>query len=349
VFAYEATQRGKKCLVIDKRDHVGGSVYCENTEDIWVHKYGPHIFRTDDKRVWEYVNKFEEFNRFTNSPIANYHGEIYNLPFNMNTFYKLWGVSDPNEAKKIIEAQRGNIAEPKNLEEQAISLVGTDIYRILIKEYTEKQWGRRAADLPASIIKRIPVRFTFDNNYFNAGYQGIPIGSYNLIIEKMLADCDVELNVDYIQNRDDYRAKANKLLFTGMIDEYYDFCFGYLEYRSLRFETEVLDTENFQGNAVVNYTSMDVPYTRVIEHKHFVFGKQAKTVITKEYPKEWKLGDDPYYPVNDEKNTEKYLMYKALAQKEQDVFFGGRLGTYQYLDMQEVIALAIKIAKELLD
>jgi UDP-galactopyranose mutase len=349
VFAYEAVQRGKRCLVIDKREHIGGSVYCECIEGIQVHKYGPHIFRTNDRLIWEYVNQFAEFNRFTNAPIANYRGEIYNLPFNMNTFYRLWGIADPNEARKAIESQRGEIPSPKNLEEQAIALAGTDIYRVLIKEYTEKQWGRKATELPASIIRRIPIRFTFDNNYYQDRYQGIPIGGYNQIIEQMLAGCDVALDTDYMKERDIYRGKAVNLLFTGMIDEYYDFCYGPLAYRSLRFETEVLDMENFQGNAVVNYTSSDVPYTRVIEHKHFEFGAQKKTVITREYPQEWTPGDDPYYPVNDLKNTKKYRLYKALAEQERHVFFGGRLGSYQYLDMQEVIGLARQTAKELLN
>jgi len=349
VFAYEASKRGKKCLVIDKRNHIGGNVYCETIEGINVHRYGPHIFHTNDKDIWEYINRFAEFNRFTNSPIANFHGDIYNLPFNMNTFYRLWGVVDPNKVKSIIDSQRNGIINPKNLEEQAISLVGTDIYRILIKEYTEKQWGRKAIDLPAYIIRRLPVRFTFDNNYFNDRYQGIPIGGYNQIIEKMLENCDVELNTDYIKNREIINKKSKYILFTGMVDEYYDFCHGYLEYRSLHFESEILDIENYQGNAVVNYTSADVPYTRIIEYKHFEFGRQNKTVITKEYPKEWTPVDDPYYPVNDEKNTIKYQKYEALADSEVNVFFGGRLGRYQYLDMHEVIKSALNFSKEFIN
>jgi len=341
VFAYEAAQKGKKCLVIDKRSHIGGNVYCENIEGINVHKYGAHIFHTNDKEIWKYVNRFAEFNRYTNSPIANYKGEIYNLPFNMNTFYKLWGVTSPQKAKAIIDSQRKGITAPKNLEEQAISLVGTDIYEKLIKEYTEKQWGRKCEDLPAFIIKRLPVRFTFDNNYFNDNYQGIPIGGYNKIIEKMLEKCEVRLNTDYF--REHFGAK--KVIYTGMIDEYFDYRYGALEYRSLKFETEVLDTENYQGNAVVNYTSADAPYTRIIEHKHFEFGEQKKTVITKEYSKEWQNGDEPYYPVNDEKNTERYNQYAKLAADEKNVIFGGRLGSYKYMDMWQVIKEARECAE----
>jgi UDP-galactopyranose mutase len=342
VFAHEASKRGKKCLVIDRRGHTGGNLYCEQIKGINVHKYGAHIFHTNDKRVWDYINQFAEFNRYTNSPIANYKGEIYNLPFNMNTFYKLWGVSDPGEAKKIIDSQRAGAAEPANLEEQAISLVGTDLYAKLIKEYTEKQWGRKCTELPAFIIKRLPVRFTFDNNYFNDRFQGIPIGGYNQIFGKLLENCDVLLNTDYLKGGS---FEAKKTVYTGMIDEFYDYRFGRLEYRSLRFDTEILRRQNFQGNAVVNYTSHDVPYTRIIEHKHFEFGEQPETVITREYPKEWAQGDEPYYPVNNEKNTERYLKYKALGEKEKDVIFGGRLGSYQYYDMWQVVKEALEAAE----
>jgi len=349
VFAYEASKRGLKCLVIDKREHIGGGAYTEEIEGIQIHKYGPHIFHTNDRNIWEYVSKFAEFNRFTNSPIANYKGKLYNLPFNMNTFYSLWGIYKPDDVKEKIKSQRRNITEPKNLEEQAISLVGTEIYEILIKEYTEKQWGRKPVDLPADIIRRLPVRLTFDNNYFNDRYQGIPIGGYTQIIEKMLDKCDVRLNADYIEERNKYSDIAAKTLFTGMIDEYYDYKHGYLEYRSLRFETEILDTDNYQGNAVVNYTSLEVPCTRIIEHKHFDFGTQEKTVITKEYSAEWKPGSDPYYPISNEKNIQAYNEYKKLAEKEKNTYFGGRLGTYQYLDMHVVIDLALKMVSELLN
>lgn len=303
IFAYEATKRGKRCLVIDKRSHIGGNIYCDNIEEINIHKYGAHIFHTSDKDIWNYINRFIEFNRFTNSPIANYKGELYNLPFNMNTFNKLWGVITPKEAKEEIEKQKkeAGIKEPKNLEEQAISLVGTDIYEKLIKGYTEKQWGRSATELPDFIIKRLPVRFTYDNNYFNDTYQGIPMGGYNPIIEKMLENCEVRLNVDFFKHRKELEAIAEKIVYTGMIDEFYDYKYGVLEYRSLRFETEVLDLENYQGNAVVNYTDKETSYTRVIEHKHFEFGTQQKTIVTKEYPSEWKKGDEPYYPINDKK------------------------------------------------
>ncbi|MEH7235383.1 UDP-galactopyranose mutase [Bacillus sp. JJ1562] len=350
VFAYEATKQGKKCLIIDKRDHVGGNVYTENIEGINVHKYGAHIFHTNNKKIWDYVNSFVEFNRFTNSPLANYKGEIYNLPFNMNTFNQLWGVVSPQEAKeKIAEQKRkAGITEPKNLEEQAISLVGTDVYEKLIKGYTEKQWGRDAKDLPAFIIKRIPVRFTFDNNYFNDRFQGIPGGGYTPIIEKMLLGSDIILNVDFFVNRD-LQAIAKKTVFTGMIDQYFDYQYGVLEYRSLHFEVNVLEeTDNYQGNAVINYTDADTPFTRIIEHKHFEFGSQEKTVITKEYPSEWKPGCDPYYPINDKKNNSLYKMYKALADKENNVIFGGRLASYKYYDMHQVIGEALTaVAKEL--
>lgn len=348
-FAYEAKKRGKKCLVIDRRDHLGGNIYCENVEGINVHKYGAHIFHTSSKYLWDYVNQFVEFNRYTNSPLANYNGEIYNLPFNMNTFNKLWGVVTPQEAKEKIEEQRkeATITRPRNLEEQAISLVGTDIYEKLIKGYTEKQWGRKATELPSFIINRLPVRFTYDNNYFNDPYQGIPIGGYNVIINKMLEGTDTELSTDYFKEKERLDPLAEKIVFTGMIDEYYDYRFGSLEYRSLVFEHEVLDTANYQGNAVVNYTDRETPYTRIIEHKHFEFGDQEKTVITKEYPKEWEKGDEPYYPVNDEKNSALYKKYKELADHEEKVIFGGRLAKYQYYDMHHVISQALKaVAKE---
>lgn len=344
VFAYEAKKRGKKCLVIDKRDHIGGNVYNENIEGINVHKYGAHIFHTNNKKIWDYINNFVEFNRYTNSPVANYKGEIFNLPFNMNTFNKLWGVVTPKEAKQKIEEQKreAKITEPKNLEEQAISLVGTDIYEKLIKGYTEKQWGRLTTELPAFIIKRLPVRFTYDNNYFNDKYQGIPIGGYNIIFEKMLEDIEVRLNTDFFKNRDELESLANKVVFTGMIDQYYNYKYGILEYRSLQFETTLLkDINNYQGNAVVNYTDRETPYTRIIEHKHFEFGTQENTVITKEYPSEWKPGDEPYYPINNNKNNEMYMKYKELAEKESKVIFGGRLGTYKYYDMHQIIGAAL--------
>jgi UDP-galactopyranose mutase len=342
-FAYEATKRGKKCLVIDKRNHIGGNIYTEEVEGINVHKYGAHIFHTNSKDIWEYVNQFAEFNRYTNSPVANYNGEIYNLPFNMNTFNKLWGVATPKEAKEKINNQRleAGIENPKNLEEQAISLVGTDIYKKLIKGYTEKQWGRSATELPSFIIKRLPVRFTYDNNYFNDKYQGIPIGGYTQIVEKMLSESDVQLNTDYFQNREELDNKAKKIVFTGMIDEYYNYKYGVLEYRSLLFESETLEQENYQGNAVVNYTDRETPYTRIIEHKHFEFGKQEKTIITKEYPKGWSKGDEPYYPINDKTNTELYNKYKVLANQDEKVIFGGRLATYKYYDMHQVIGAAL--------
>ena len=339
IFAYEMNKKGKKCLVIDKRNHIGGNIYCENIEGINVHKYGAHIFHTNNKEVWEYINNFCEFNNYINSPIANYKGEIYNLPFNMNTFNKLWGVVTPEEAKAKIEEQKKefSMTEPKNLEEQAISLIGKDIYEKLIKGYTEKQWGRKATELPAFIIKRLPVRFTYDNNYFNDRYQGIPIGGYTKIIEKMLEGIEVKLNTNFFDNREYFENIAEKIVFTGMIDEFYNYKFGKLEYRSLRFETETLNEESYQGNAVVNYTERETPYTRIIEHKHFEFGKQEKTVITKEYPSEWKEGDEPYYPVNDEKNNKLYEKYRELAEKEKNVIFGGRLGEYKYYDMDKII------------
>lgn len=347
-FAYEANKRGKKVLVIDKRDHVGGNMYCENIEGINVHKYGAHIFHTSNKKVWDYVNQFCTFNNYVNSPIANYKGEIYNLPFNMNTFNKLWGVVTPSEAKAKIDEQikESGITEPKNLEEQAISLVGKDIYEKLIKGYTEKQWGRSTTELPAFIIKRLPVRYTYDNNYFNDKYQGIPEGGYNVIFDKLLEGIDVELNVDFFEKKEELLSKADKVVFTGMIDQYFDYKFGVLEYRSLRFEHETLDEENHQGNAVVNYNEREVPYTRIIEHKHFEFGKQPKTVITREYPAEWKQGDEPYYPVNNDKNAEIFKKYQELAKQEKNVIFGGRLANYKYYDMHHIFEVALEVVKE---
>ncbi len=344
VFAYEMTKAGKKCLVIDKREHIGGNIYTEEIEGINIHKYGAHIFHTGNKEIWDYINRFAEFNRYTNCVVARYKDELYNLPFNMNTFNKLWGVITPKEAKQKIEEQirEAGITNPSNLEEQALSLVGRDIYEKLIKGYTEKQWGKSAKDLPSFIIKRLPVRFTYDNNYFNDKYQGIPIGGYTGIIEKMLGDCEVILSEDYFSDRKKYDNIAAKILFTGMIDEYFDFCYGNLEYRTLRFENELHDTDNFQGNAVVNYTEYDIPYTRIIEHKHFEFGKQEKTIITKEYPDIWKPGMEPYYPVNDEKNNSLYNKYLKLAEKKENVIFGGRLGMYRYLDMHNIIEEALK-------
>lgn len=347
-FAYEMNKIGKKCLVIDKKSHIGGNVYCENIEGINVHKYGAHIFHTSNKEIWDYVNSFVEFNRYTNSPVANYKGELYNLPFNMNTFYQLWKVKTPEEAKNKIEEQKkeARVENPKNLEEQAISLVGKDIYEKLIKGYTEKQWGQKATELPAFIIKRLPVRFTFDNNYFNDKYQGIPIGGYNKIVEKMLDGVEVKLNTDFFKDRNELENVAEKIVFTGMIDEYYDYKFGTLEYRSLRFEDELLDEENHQGNAVINYTEYEIPYTRIIEHKHFEECDSSKTVITKEYPATWKKGDEPYYPINNDKNNDLYAKYKELADKENKVIFGGRLGQYKYFDMHNVIESALNCVKE---
>lgn len=352
VSACELMKQGKKCLVIDKRSHIGGNVYTEIVKDINVHKYGAHIFHTSNKRVWDFVNSFVEFNRYTNSPVANYKGKLYNLPFNMNTFYQMWGVTTPEQAAKIIEEQRAKagIVHPKNLEEQAISLVGEDIYRILVKEYTEKQWGRKATDLPAFIIKRLPVRFTFDNNYFNDKYQGIPIGGYTALIEKMLEGVEVRLNADYFTDKEYYDTLADKVIYTGEIDRYFDYCFGHLEYRTVRFETEVLEgVTNYQGNAVVNYTDADTPYTRIIEHKHFEFSQQPDTVISKEYSTEWKPGDEPYYPVNDEKNSELYKRYKSLADAQTKMLFGGRLAEYRYYDMHQVIENALNLADKLLE
>ncbi len=348
VFAHEAQKKGKKCLVIDKRNHKGGNVYCEQTEGINIHKYGAHIFHTNDKEIWDYVNQFVEFNRYTNSPVAFYKNEVYNLPFNMNTFYQLWGVKTPEEAKNKIEEQvkASGITNPKNLEEQAISLVGMDIYEKLIKGYTEKQWGRKATELPAFIIKRLPVRFTYDNNYFNDKYQGIPIGGYNKLIDGLLDGIEVRLNVDFFAQREELTLLADKIVFTGKIDEYYNNQFGSLEYRSLKFETKTLDQSNFQGNAVVNYTENKIPFTRIIEHKHFEFGTQKKTVITYEYPDEWSLGKESYYPVNDDKNNAIYNQYKSLSEKDNNVIFGGRLAEYKYYDMHQIIASALKKSKD---
>lgn len=348
-FAHEMTKLGKKCLVIDRRQHIGGNIYCEKVNGINVHKYGAHIFHTSNKKIWEYVNQFAEFNNYVNSPIANYHGELYNMPFNMNTFTKLWGVVTPKEAMEKIESQKSilNGKEPQNLEEQAISLVGEDIYRKLVKEYTEKQWGRDCKELPSFIIKRLPVRFTFNNNYFNDPYQGIPIGGYNVIIEKMLEGSDVELGVDYLKEKDKYDSMAKKVLFTGMIDEYFNYNLGNLEYRTLRFENEVLeDVDNYQGVAVMNFTSHEQEYTRIIEHKLFEFNDCKGTVITKEYPSAWKLGDEAYYPVNDDRNSNLYKEYEELAKKEKNVLFGGRLGQYKYYDMDKVIDAALDMVEK---
>ncbi|RYL95191.1 UDP-galactopyranose mutase [Sporolactobacillus sp. THM7-4] len=346
-FAYEAARRGKRVKMIERRNHIGGNIYTENIEGVNVHKYGAHIFHTSNKKIWDYVNQFAEFNRYTNSPIANYKDEIYNLPFNMNTFNKLWGVVTPQEAKAKIEQQKidAKIGEPKNLEEQAISLIGTDIYKKLIKGYTEKQWGRKATELPAFIIKRLPVRFTYDNNYFNDKYQGIPVGGYTQIVEKMLSSemINVELGVDFFDKKEEYLKQFPKIVYTGMIDQFFDYKYGTLEYRSLKFETTVHDQENYQGNAVVNYTDADTPYTRIIEHKHFEFGHQSKTVITKEYPKTWHKGDEPYYPMNDKKNNEMFSKYRKLADQTPSVIFGGRLGMYKYYDMHQVIGAALSV------
>ena len=355
VFAHELKKLGKKCLVVDKRAHLGGNVYCEETEGINVHKYGAHIFHTSNKKVWSYVNDIVEFNRYTNSPVARYKDELYNLPFNMNTFAQMWGVKTPDEAQKKLDEQKADalasmkaagVSEPRNLEEQALTLIGKDIYEKLIKGYTEKQWGRKCTELPAFIIKRLPVRMVFDNNYFNDTYQGIPMGGYNRLIEGLLDGVETRTGVDYFANKAELDAKADKIVFTGKIDEYFGYEYGNLQYRTVRFETEVLDTPNYQGNAVVNYTEREVPYTRVIEHKHFeMFGHEVydnpKTVISKEYSTEWKPGMEPYYPVNDKQNTELYAKYKELADKEQNVIFGGRLAEYKYYDMDDVIEAAL--------
>ena len=348
VFAHEAKEKGKNVLVIDKRDHIAGNVYTEVIEGINVHKYGAHIFHTNNKKVWEYITQFAEFNRFTNSPVANYKGELYSLPFNMYTFNKMWGVVTPQEAAEKIEEQRkaAGITEPKNLEEQAISLVGTDIYEKLVKGYTEKQWGRPCNELPAFIIKRLPVRLTFDNNYFNALYQGIPMGGYPKMVENLLDGIEVRLGEDYLKKKAEYDALAERIVYTGAIDAYFDYKLGALEYRSVRFENEVLNMPNFQGNAAVNYTDAETPWTRIIEHKWFEFGEQPKTVISREYSSEWKVGDEPYYPVNDEKNGKLYAEYKKLAEAENKVIFGGRLGEYKYYDMDAVIASALEMCEK---
>ena len=352
-FARMVADSGKSCLVIERRNHIGGNAYTEKLNGINVHKYGAHIFHTNERKVWDFVNRFAEFNNYINSPVANYKGELYSLPFNMFTFNQMWGVVTPDEARAKIEEQRtaAGITEPKNLEEQAISLVGTDIYEKLVKGYTEKQWGRDCRDLPAFIIRRLPVRFTFNNNYFNARYQGIPVGGYTKMIEKMLDGIEVRTGIDYLKNRSEFKGTAERIIYAGAIDEYFDYSLGALEYRSLRFETEALDMTNFQGNAVINYTDRETPFTRIIEHKWFEFGKDESgndlpgTVITREFSAEWKKGDEPYYPVNDEKNAALYNKYKELAEKEKKVIFGGRLGQYKYFDMDQVIAAAMNLAE----
>ncbi|USL95963.1 UDP-galactopyranose mutase [Riemerella anatipestifer] len=346
VFACEMTKKGKKCLVIERREHIAGNIYTENIEGINVHKYGAHIFHTNNKEVWDYVNSFVEFNRYTNSPVANYKGKLYNLPFNMNTFYQLWGVKTPAEARAKIEEQRAeykHIVEPKNLEEQALVLGGKDIYEKLIKGYTEKQWGRPATEIPAFIIRRLPFRFTFDNNYFNDTYQGVPNGGYTLLVEKMLEGIEVRLNTDYFKNREHWDSIAETVVYTGKIDEFFDFQYGALDYRSLRFETEILDEANYQGNAVVNYTEREIPFTRIIEHKHFEFGTQPKTIVTREYPQDMAEGEEAYYPINDERNQAVYQKYKALADECGNVIFGGRLAEYKYYDMHQVVAKALEM------
>lgn len=360
-FAYLAQKQGKKCLVIDKRNHLGGNIFCENIEGINVHKYGAHIFHTSNKKVWDFVNSIIEFNRYTNSPVANYKGKLYNLPFNMNTFYQMWGVTTPEEAMAKIEEQKAEavakmkadgITEPRNLEEQAQILIGKDIYEKLIKGYTEKQWGRKCTELPAFIIKRLPVRMVFDNNYFNDKYQGIPVGGYNKLIEGLLTNIETKTDVDFFANREFWKSQADQMVFTGKIDEYFNYHFGKLEYRTVRFEEEIYDTPNYQGNAVVNYTEREVPYTRIIEHKHFeMFGQEIyncpKTIISKEYSTEWTEGMEPYYPVNDEKNNTLYAKYKELANKEKNVIFGGRLAEYKYYDMAPIIEKVLSLFKTL--
>ncbi len=347
VFAHEMTKQGKKCLVLDKRKHIAGNIYCEEVEGIHVHKYGAHIFHTSNKKIWEYMNQFAEFNNYVNSPVAVYKDELYNLPFNMNTFSKMWGIRTPQEAKDIIAGQIAElgITEPKNLEEQALSLVGRDVYEKLVKGYTEKQWGRDCKELPAFIIKRLPLRFVYDNNYFNDRYQGIPVGGYTKIVEKMLEGSEVLLDTDYFDYQKEHTDVAERTVYTGMVDRYFDYRFGVLEYRSVRFEQEVLSMDNYQGNAVVNYTEREVPYTRIIEHKHFEYGTQPVTVISREYPSEWKKGDEPYYPVNDEKNELLAEKYRAAAKEEVNVIFGGRLGEYRYYDMDKVVEAALQAVR----
>ena len=350
VSAYLLKKKGRSVLLIDKRNHVGGNVYTKNVNGINVHQYGAHIFHTSNKDVWQFVNSFVEFNRYTNSPVANYKGRLYNLPFNMNTFYQMWGVKTPEEAKAKIEEQKAeyHTENPKNLEEQAISLIGEDIYETLIKGYTQKQWGRKCTDLPAFIIQRLPVRFTFDNNYFNDKYQGIPEGGYTALIERMLEGCDVRLGVDYFDRKEELDALADRIIYTGEIDRYFNYQYGHLQYRTVTFETELLEgVENYQGNAVVNYTDAETPYTRIIEHKHFEYGTQPDTVISKEYSKEWQTGDEPYYPVNDTRNMELYARYKALADMQENVIFGGRLAEYKYYDMHKVIERAMEVIGEI--
>lgn len=349
VCAHELNKKGKKILVIEKRNHVGGNIYTENIKGINVHKYGAHIFHTNDKIIWDYINQFAEFNRFTNSPLACFNGDFYNLPFNMNTFYKLWGVKTPAEAEKKINEQKVKLVgrEPENLEEQALAIIGRDIYEKLIKGYTEKQWGRDACELPAFIIKRIPIRLTYDNNYFSDNYQGIPIGGYTQIIEKLLAEVEVRVDIDFLKNKDEYMSLADNVIYTGPIDAYYNYFWGKLEYRSLKFETEIVSVPNYQGNAVVNYTERSVPYTRIIEHKHFDYVEAPETVITREYPTQWGIGDEPYYPVNDDRNMELFKKYRALSKTELNTYFGGRLGEYKYYDMHQVIKSALNLVASL--
>ncbi len=351
VIAHEANKRGKKCLVIDKRGHVGGNIYTEKVNGVDIHKYGAHIFHTDDEEVWAYVNRLVTFNRFTNSPLARYKDKLFSLPFSMYTFNQMWGVKTPDEAKKMIDSQREaykNI-EPSNLEEQAIKLIGKDIYDALIKGYTEKQWGRKTTDLPPFIIRRLPVRFTYNNNYFSDRYQGIPEDGYTALIEKLLEGIEVNLNTDFFENHKMYEKQAKKVIYTGMIDQYFNYQYGHLSYRSLRFENEMVDTENYQGNAVVNYTERDIPFTRIIEHQHFTFKEQKPTLITREYPVDWEIGDEPYYPINDNDNNLLYKKYRELADQQDKVIFGGRLGTYRYLDMDDIIRLALDQCKKLFD
>ena len=347
VFAHEAVKAGKQCLVLERRDHIGGNCYTEDWDGIQVHKYGAHIFRTSDKKIWDYMSQFAEFNHFINSPIANFHGQIYNMPFNMNTFSRMWNIRTPAEAKEIIDRQRAEIkGEPKNLEEQAISLVGRDVYETLVKGYTEKQWGRPCSELPASILRRLPVRFIYDNNYFNDPYQGIPIGGYTRIIAHMLEGCEIRLNTDFNDAPEQFKKMAKKVIYTGTIDSYFHYCYGPLEYRSLRFEHERLEMENYQGVAVVNYTDRETPFTRVIEHKHFEFGQQPFTVVSREYPLEWTNGIEPYYPINDEKNQKRYEQYMSLTKDEPNIVFGGRLGEYRYYDMQDTVLSALCLVEK---